>query len=90
MITIGSFTEKLKKSMENLKLVSEQWKKSSFGEKYEIDDISFSKKCLFIYTDSAIMKKDIEINADEIIRQLNKNLPGRKFVKKIEVKVGKR
>ncbi|MCD6413356.1 MAG: hypothetical protein J7L54_04350 [Elusimicrobia bacterium] len=90
MITIGSFAEKLKKSMEKLKLVSDEWKNSPFGRKYEVEDISFSKKCLFVYTGSSIVKKDIEINSDEIVKLLNKKLPGRKFIKEIKVKVGKR
>ncbi len=90
MVNVASFAEKLKESIEKLRLVSDEWKKSRFGRKYEVEDVRFSKKCLFVYTNSAIVKRDIEINSAQILRELNRNLPGRKFVNKIEVKVGKR
>ena len=87
MKTLDSFLVKVKKQIDLIHVLDGAWKDSRFAAKYHINDFGYSKKCLKLYVRSAIEKKDIELNTFGIINELNKSLPGRKFVSKIEVRV---
>ena len=90
MIELKTFLDKLSKNVNNLSILSSKFQECSFAEKYSGSDLSFSKKCLIIYASSAIMRRDIEINSHSMLKELNSRLPGRKFIRNIEVRVRKK
>lgn len=90
MIALKTFLDKLSKNVNNLNILSNKFQECSFAEKYSESDLGFSKKCLIIYTSSAIMRRDIEINSHSMLKELNGRLPGRKFIRNIEVRVRKK
>jgi len=90
MISLQTFLGKLRKNVDNLSVLSGEFRECSFAEKYSDSEFSFSKKRLIIYVSSAVIRKDIEINSHSMMKELNHRLPGRKFIKEIEVKVRKK
>ena len=89
MNSLQTFLGKLRKNVDNLSVLSGIFQECSFAEKYSGSELSFSKKCLIVYVPSAVIRKDIEINSYSMLKELNRRLPGRKFIRKIEVKVRK-
>jgi len=49
-----------------------------------------NKKKLIVYVPSGIIKKDIEMNSEAMLRELNGKISSRKAVLTIEVKVRRR
>ena len=90
MIPLQTFLGKLRKNVDNLGVLSGKFRECSFAEKYSGSELSFSKKCLIIYVPSAVIRHDIEINSHSMLKELNRRLPGRKFIRKIEVRVRKK
>jgi len=87
VIKLDTFLDRLKKQMARINIVSVCWKKCSFAEKYDVKDMTVAKGNLMLYVDSGIAKRDMEINAVTILKELNSKLPSRKSLKSIEIKV---
>ncbi|PKM99453.1 MAG: hypothetical protein CVU78_06235 [Elusimicrobia bacterium HGW-Elusimicrobia-2] len=90
MIALAKLLSDLQKKLKDIRSVSSVWNECSFAEKYEIDEFAVNKKKLIVYVSSGIIKKDIEMNSEAMLRELNGKLSSRKAVLTIEVKVRRR
>ncbi|MBA3051844.1 MAG: hypothetical protein ABII20_04975 [Candidatus Omnitrophota bacterium] len=90
MIALEKLLTDLQKKLKDIRSVSSVWNECSFAEKYEIDEFAVNKKKLIVYVSSGIIKKDIEMNSETMLRELNGKLSSRKAVLTIEVKVRRR
>ena len=87
MKELEDFLKPLRKQAEAINIVFSSWRSCSFAERYDIEDMAFSKKKLMLYVNSPIVKKDMEMHELSILEELNDRLPKNKTVKNMEVKV---
>ncbi|PIV18155.1 MAG: hypothetical protein COZ15_06970 [Elusimicrobia bacterium CG_4_10_14_3_um_filter_49_12_50_7] len=90
MIALEKMLADLQKKLKDIRSVSSVWNECSFAKKYEIDEFAVNKKKLIVYVPSGIIKKDIEMNSEAMLRELNGKISSRKAVLTIEVKVRRR
>jgi len=90
MIALEKMLADLQKKLKDIRSVSSVWNECSFAKKYEIDEFAVNKKKFIVYVPSGIIKKDIEMNSEAMLRELNGKISSRKAVLTIEVKVRRR
>ncbi|MCD6422587.1 MAG: DUF721 domain-containing protein [Elusimicrobia bacterium] len=86
MRELSRICQSFQENIQRLNLVFNVWNEN-LKDRYPVDEFAFSKGRLIIFTDSGIVKKEIEMKQRQILKKLNTKLPGRKFVKEIKVRL---